>query len=144
MNRDQLNEPVLLAAIEVLGRANAQEFEVGYLDDTDDWRDARWWATVRWRGTRVTVENHRGPSEAADALARRILNGGTCTHCGKTIRLTTSRPKGSARKKLCAWRRVDHLWVRGCTHRIPEGRRLPAPPELRRGDVPRLLEDEPR
>jgi hypothetical protein len=138
MNRDQLNEPALLAAIDVIGRANAVEFEVGYLDDTEHWQDARWWASARWRGRKVLVEDHPGPAQAAEALARRILNGGTCTHCGKTIVLTATRPKGSRRKKLCAWRRDGARWVRGCAHRIPEGRRLPyaMPGQMERGELP--------
>lgn len=136
MNQDQLHEPQLLAAIEVVGRANASDFEVGYLEDADDPTVMRWWATARWRGTRVTVEGHRTPGLAAEALARRLLEGGTCTHCGRRIALTLHRPKGSARKKLCAWRRVDLTWVRGCASRIPQGQTVIAPP-ARQGDVPK-------
>ncbi|MDQ3432039.1 MAG: hypothetical protein M3467_07455, partial [Actinomycetota bacterium] len=55
---------------------------------------------------RVTVEDHRSPVEAAEALARRLLDGGVCAHCGRTVSLSTGPG--------CRWTRMGRTWVRGC------------------------------
>ena len=120
----ELPENALLAAIEVIGRSGATQFEVGYLDHTAQSADARWWASAHWNGTRVQVEDHTSPYAAADALARQLLNGGGCTHCGGTITLgPTSRKKRRA-GKLCAWTRQGRRWVRGCEVAVPESQRV--------------------
>lgn len=131
---DLFDEDRLIAAVDAVGRAGAREFEVGYLDDDVPMHLARWWASATWNGTKVHVENHKGPDAAGDALARKLLNGGRCTHCDGTIRLDTVTMRRGTR--VCRWTRTGARWNRGCD--VPEGERIiTLPPGYRHGDVPR-------
>lgn len=98
--------PKLIAAVDAIGRTGAREFEVGYLDETPD--AARWWASALYQGTKVHEQDHSSPADAADALARRLLDGGLCTHCGRTV-TTQSLANGQ-----CRWVRIGKVWTRGC------------------------------
>lgn len=129
------DEDALVAAVDVIGRANAKDFEVGYLDDDVPADQARWWAAARWQGVRVHVENHRGPSEAAEALAKKLLHGGACVHCGGRIHLGGAPRALRRHGRVCAWKRQGRRWERGCADRVPEGqRRIPTP--AKRGVLP--------
>lgn len=116
-----LDEDALLAAVELVGRSGATDFEVGYLDDNVPADEARWWAKAQYRGARLQVENHRGPAEAAEALARRVLQGGQCTHCGGRIHLGGAPRALRRHGRVCAWKREGRRWERGCRDRIPDG-----------------------
>lgn len=104
------DEDALIAAVDLVGRSGGKKFEVGYLDEDVPSDRARWYASAQYRGARLIAENHRDPVQAAEALARRILDGGMCTHCKKTVFL--SGPQG---RKRCRWTRNGKKWVRGCT-----------------------------
>jgi hypothetical protein len=118
------------AALELVGRTGAQSLEVGYLNDTPLAEDADWYAHAQYRGARITVEHHRGPAQALEALAGRLLTGAQCAHCGSLVALSdrgaafypsstlvdgslwdeqTVRQVGQ-----CRWRRVGARWVEGC------------------------------
>lgn len=103
-------EKLLVASVDIIGRTGAKNFEVGYLDD--DQPDS-WYAQAGYHGSKIISANHSGPVEAADALARKLVNGGKCTHCGKTVRL----PNGTAfNKKYCYYFLVGGVkWTRGCS-----------------------------
>lgn len=100
----------LLAGVELFHRMGANSFEVGHVDDTPLAEDARWYATATWRGTKVTEEEHRHPTEAVDALARRLLEGGQCVRCGAVV---TTKYEG-APPGACRWFRDGPHWTRGC------------------------------
>lgn len=106
MDQDALN-----AALDLVGRTGAREVEIGYLHDDVPVEEAGWYAHAKYRGARITVENHRGPVEATEALARRLLTGGTCTHCQRTITLGGST---TFSQKKCRWTRLAAKWERGC------------------------------
>ncbi len=115
MNNDRLD-----AALDAIGRSGAQHLEVGYLnEDAPTSEQADWYATAQWRGTKITAEHHTGPAEAAEALVRKVLDGGTCVHCANTISLTAGH------RGLCRWTRQGNRWTRGCTDTHPEGQRQP-------------------
>lgn len=105
-----LDQDAFGAAVDLVARTGAKGFEVGYLDDDVPADEARWYAYAQYAGARVTAENHCGPVEAAEALARRLLNGGRCTHCNGIIALSGRHKKG----RRCRYRRVGAKWVRGC------------------------------
>lgn len=134
----ELDTDAAVAAVGVIGRMGALDVEVGYLDDTERSQDARWWASARWNGTKVQVAKHQRPDQALEALARQLMEGGTCTHCGQRIHLGGA-PAGLRRRhpRLCAWKRQGREWVRGCIDRVPEGQRV-VPTTGKRGDLPRL------
>lgn len=119
-----IDEDALIAAVDLVARCNASEFEVGYLDDDVPTDQARWWAKAQWRGVRVTVEDHASPVEAAEALARRLLDGGKCAHCARPIVLARRPGRG----RVCHWVRKGQKWIRGCRATIPTGQRRIAQP----------------
>lgn len=123
------DEDAVVAAVDLVGRAGATEFEVGYLHDDVPAEEAGWYAHAKYRGTRITEENHRGPTEAAEALARRILTGGRC-RCGKLVALSDSgatafptatmadgstwTAEDAAKAGQCRWTRIGKRWEPGC------------------------------
>lgn len=113
-----VDEDAFFAALDLIGRAGARQTEFGYLNEEVPVEEADWWAKAQYRGARVMVEHHRGPVEAVEALARRLLSGGMCTHCQRGIALSGESPD------FCRWTRVGRKWERGCrethTERMPE------------------------
>lgn len=115
-----VDNDMLTAAVDAVHRCGGREFEVGYLDDDVPAHKARWWAKARLHnrpelgqaaGHTIMVEDQPGPDFAAEALARRLLDGGSCTHCGKPVRLGAPR---SERHRVCRYVRVGARWKRGC------------------------------
>lgn len=102
-----LEADAVVALADLAGRSGGTSLEVGWLDDDPP---HLWYATVTYKGAKVIVEDHDDPFDACDALASKILKGGTCTHCGQTIALHQSR-----RVQRCVWVRVDDRWDRTCT-----------------------------
>lgn len=100
----------LAAAVEVIGRAAANDLELGWTSD-DGPHPGEWYATARWRGAKVIVEDHHGPDDAAEALAFRILEGGQCVHCGRLIAVPGYT---YAQHAPCRWTRQGAHWIRGC------------------------------
>lgn len=127
-----VDEDRLLAAVDLIGRTGATEYEGGYLHDDVPSEQAGWWATARYKGTKVTEENHPGPVEATEALAMRLMSGGKCQHCQGAVTLSrdgvmvypgaTSPIDGSVvwteesarAARTCLWERRGRRWVRGC------------------------------
>ncbi len=109
-----VDEDALLAAVDLVGRSGGTDFEVGYLHDNVPVEKAAWYAHAQYRGARITAENHPGPVEAAEALARQVLKGAQCTHCKRTVSLG-----GTGTKVICRWRREGRKWIRGCERTHP-------------------------
>ncbi len=108
MTRDASLDPIVAVA-DLCGRSGATNFETGYLDDDPP---HRWYASAQYKGARVFAEDPDDPTIAADGLAIQILDGGMCTHCGKTVHISPTTPMRT--RKGCMWARVDDRWVRGC------------------------------
>ena len=107
-DRPYLEEDSVIACADLVKRTGAEHFQIGYLHDDVPVAEAGWYAEARYRGGRIIAQDHAGPSEAADALARRILIGGTCQGCHRVITLI------SAKRGQCRWRRMADRWVNGC------------------------------
>lgn len=130
-----LDEDAVIAAADLVGRAGARELEVGYLHEGVPVAEAGWYAHAQYRGARIIVEEQPGPVEAVDALARRLLDGAQCQHCGGLVALSDAgamaypgsiRPDGTRWTEeeiraagQCRWRRMGPKWVRGCEERQP-------------------------
>lgn len=120
MSEPLIDEDALIAAVDLVGRSGARQFEAGYLDDDVPSAEARWWASARYKGTRIQVDEHAGPVEAAEALARRILHGGTCQHCGGYTVVDGGEPGvgvffgGVKSRRICRWVRTGPRWDRTC------------------------------
>lgn len=103
-------EDRIVAATLLVGHTGAKAFEFGFANDSAARvQDADWYASAQYRGARVIVEHFTHPADAAEALARRLVEGGTCTHCGRT---TTMSERSSRRR--CVYRRQGRRWNRGC------------------------------
>jgi hypothetical protein len=125
-----LDQDALDAAVDLIGRTGAKGFEIGYLHDDVPAAKADWYAQAQYQGARIISENHPGPVEAAEGLARKVLTGAKCTHCHGLIALSDTGatfypgnhlPDGSVftekearSRKQCRYRRVGPKWVRSC------------------------------
>lgn len=125
----ELQKDKVMAAADLVGRAGATAFEIGYIPDLETSADA-WYAHAQYRGARIMVEDHPSPGDAAEALARRLLTGARCS-CGKLVALQAGgavafeRPTmadGSAfplaeavRVGQCRWTRRGTRWERACS-----------------------------
>jgi hypothetical protein len=99
-------EEALLAGVDLVGRTGATGFTVGHVNEPHEKPD--WYAAAEYRGARIIVEHHPGPVSATEALARRLLRDGECTHCHRVIKL------GGSGGKACRWWRDGRTWRRGC------------------------------
>ena len=129
----------MLAAVELVQRSGATEFEVGYLDENP--ANPRWWAKAQYRGARLQVDEHRTPSAAADALAARILEGGTCTTCQLTVTTPAEIERKAAAglapgREMCQWARFGRHWIAGCVDPAAEAARLESPTARRQPGQP--------
>lgn len=118
----------LIAAYDVVGRCGLWDFEVGFDDEKDE--GARWYSGARFGDGRAVVVTERANAhEAAEALARKLVNGGRCTHCGRVATLWTQGPEDDAgvgqlnRSWICYWTREGRAWVRGCVDTHEENAR---------------------
>lgn len=126
------DEDALMAAADLVARTGAKHFAVGYLNDEPP---HRWYAHAQYRGTRIICEDQPDPVAAADGLARQLLTGAQCQHCGRLVTLDPAgayahdstlldgRPwtaQQQAAAGVCFWRRKGRSWVRGCEGRRPE------------------------
>ncbi len=128
-------DDVVIACADLVGRAGARGFEIGYLHDDVPVELAGWYAHAQYRGARIQVADQPGPAQAADALARRILTGAKC-RCGRLASLSpdgaiaysdTAMADGTrwtvqeARAAgQCLWRRRGQRWEPSCPP--PSGR----------------------
>lgn len=125
-----LDEDALIAAADLVGRTGAKGFEIGYLHEDVPAEQAAWYAHAQYRGARITESDHKGPIEAAEALARRLLGGGKCTKCGGLVALSDSgamiypsatltdgtkwTAEDAKAASQCRWTRIGRKWVAGC------------------------------
>lgn len=101
-----VNDDIVVACADLVGRAGASGFEIGYLHDDVPVEEAGWYAFATYQGARVMVDDHRSPTAAALALAERLLRGAAC-RCRKPVTLSDSQPG-------CRWRLAGARWEPGC------------------------------
>lgn len=106
-------EDVVVACFDLAGRAGAAECSLEWTcphtpGEPDDHTCERvtWEATARYQGARITKHGYATPSEAAFALAERLLRGATC-RCTKPVALADGKPG-------CRWRLVGQKWEPSC------------------------------
>lgn len=122
------DENTVIACADLLGRAGARGFEIGYIHDDVPTAEAGWYAHAQMKGARITCEAD-GPVQAAEGLARKILTGGKC-RCGKLVSLdddaafafhntvmadgTRWTAAEAAAAGQCRWRLIGARWEAGC------------------------------
>lgn len=102
-----INSDVVIACADLVGRAGARDFEIGYVHDDVPVEEAGWYAHASYQGARLQAQDHRSPSAAALALAERILSGGTC-RCGRPVALADGQTGA------CRWQLLGKRWEPGC------------------------------
>jgi hypothetical protein len=124
------DKDALLAAADVVRRSGALSFKVGVCDTENEfgWKKG-WWAAAFYSGARlIGVDGWPGPTQAAEALARRLIDGARCK-CGRVATLEGSSPLfpkkrltdeaiWSVEEQLkagqCVWTRQGGDWRSGC------------------------------
>lgn len=101
----ELNGDIVIACADLVGRAGAVEFEMGYVND--DPANPGWWAQALYRGAKIIKDGHGTPEAAALALATRLLSGATC-RCTKPVTLSDDV------RGACRWQLVGKRWEPGC------------------------------
>lgn len=125
----EIDEDAVIACADLVGRAGATGFEIGYLHEGVPIEEAGWYAHAQYRGARITAEDHPSPEAAAEALAWRLLTGAKC-RCGKLVALSdagaiaydnahlidgsTWTPEQAAEAGQCRWTRNGRTWTPGC------------------------------
>lgn len=108
-------QEAVLALVDLIGRTGATGTEIGWLpkpgkDDVPDDQllpgDVTWHASAIYRGAKVHAEGETAPA-VADALARKLLDGGQCAHCKRRVVLF-----GGRTPRTCVWRRSGPRWDR--------------------------------
>ncbi|HZX37997.1 MAG TPA: hypothetical protein VFF37_06625 [Streptomyces sp.] len=143
----EYDEDAVMAAVELAGRSGATDFTFGYVHDDVPIEEAGWYAHAQFRGARITAEDHRGPVEACEALARRLLTGAKCAHCQGLISLSSRgafawksatlidgtpwTAEQAAAARQCRWTRIGPHWKRGCEQATAPPRK-PKPKKRRR------------
>lgn len=123
----------VIACADLVGRAGARSFEIGFLDDEPP---HRWYAHAMYRGARIQVENHNDPAGAAMALAEKLLTGAQC-RCGRLVALKDGGAVAFQKTRLadgthwtatqaakagqCRWRLAGDRWEPSCP--VPAKRR---------------------
>lgn len=76
-----LEDPRVVAAVAMLGRTGAGEFQIRYCDEEQPvvWIAAAHWPTHRkWEAAGATT-----PAAAVFRLCEQVIDGGKCQHCGR-------------------------------------------------------------
>lgn len=127
-----IDDDVLAAAADLVGRTGAKNFEIGYLHDDVPASEAGWYATATFKGAKVIAEGV-GPTEVAAALAERLLTGARC-RCGRLVALSdfgavaydadmADGSKWTKKQALlagqCRWKRQGARWEMACQTDVP-------------------------
>lgn len=129
-----LDVDAVVATADLVGRAGATNFEIGYLNEPGEPsyadRGAEWWCKAQYEGRRLTVEGFARPDDAATALAVKLLRGAKC-RCGRLVRLagmdgayaysdvemadgTRWTAEEAAAAGQCEWSRYGQRWEPSC------------------------------
>lgn len=125
-----LDEDSVIACVDLVGRTGATGFEFGYLHDDVPSDQAGWWAHAQYKGARISVADHKDPVGAIEALAKRLLKGAKCAHCGGLVALSDRGAfafqdshlvdgsewtvEQAAAAGQCRWTRMGRRWEMGC------------------------------
>lgn len=120
------DEVYLIAALELIGRTGALSVTIGYDEDApeDTPADAMiWYAECVYGTDKIGRYGKTSPITAAVTLARRLINGGVCTHCGRICSVATDVGPSSWRTtSFCTWRydSEKRSYLRGCRDMVVE------------------------
>lgn len=119
------------ALIDQIGQTGADNLEVGWLDDHAPYR---YYAKVNYQGQRIISDNHPAADFALMGVARKILHGGLCTGCKRTITFPHLKPGHCSRVLVQAHEGDVMVYKRLCTMTLLAGAVDQDHPPTRRGD----------
>jgi hypothetical protein len=102
----------ILASADVARRCGATSYELGFIETQPAPFVPNWYGTATFAIGQVSVSPLQYPWEAADRLARAILEGGHCLVCERRITTHTPTLEGAGTDpRYCRWTRVLDRWV---------------------------------
>jgi hypothetical protein len=106
-------EQRLNAGIALIGRTGAQVFQLRYSDD----EEPTIWMAVSQHGDHYETAAAMDPVRAVLRLAEALIDGGTCTHCGRPAGLEPDHSEDMPLDNLFCWYQYDpelKTYRRGC------------------------------
>lgn len=106
-------DPRMQAAIKMIGRTGAQEFQLRYSDDE---KPIVWMAVARW-GKQHEVGASLNPVVACIRLLETVIDGGECAHCHRPSGISDDFSTTMPLDDLVCWYVFDPEMVtfrRGC------------------------------
>jgi hypothetical protein len=108
-----IDDPRFLEAVKLLERTGAQTFRIGLVDEEEPpWV---WYAVAEWaKGADAAAALN--PLDATFRLCAQVIDGGECTHCGKTSSFIEDHEPGLLDAVTCAyaWDPELKTFRRGC------------------------------
>jgi hypothetical protein len=108
------NDPRLPAAVALLGRTGAEEFNLRF--SPEDEPPITWTALARWGDGRWECAASMDPLQAVFRLCDQVIDGGQCTHCKKGTGFTAELDSMPLTQFVC-WYQWDpelKTFRRGC------------------------------
>lgn len=106
-------DPRFVAAVDLIGRTGASEFQIRYSDDESP---TVWFAVAKY-GLKAECDAALDPGMAVMRLAERLIDGGQCTHCHKPTGLDPDSIDCMPLNELICWYQFDpelEKFRRGC------------------------------
>jgi hypothetical protein len=105
-------EARMIAAVELIGRTGAGEFQLRYSDDE---KPVVWMAVAKY-GDHYEAAASVDPMQAVFRLCETLVDGGTCAHCGRPTGIADSLGRMPLDELVC-WYQYDpelETFRRGC------------------------------
>ena len=111
--KKSINDPRFPAAVELLGRTGADEFQIRF--SPEDEKPITWTALARWKKTWECAAS-MDPLEALFRLCDQVIDGGQCTHCRKPAGFEQSIEQMPLSQFVCwyQWDPEKKTFRRGC------------------------------
>lgn len=119
MTAPAFDDARLIAAVEMVRRTGASNFSIRY---TDDEEPVVWIAVADYGEGRCEVDASLDPLRAVLRLCERLVDGGTCTHCGRPAGLDPDALETMPMNELVCWYQYDperQTFRRGCEGDTP-------------------------
>jgi hypothetical protein len=108
------NEPLFLAAVDLVHRTGARTFSIRYSDDN---LPIVWMAVAEYEENRWDAGAGTNPTRAVMRLLDQLIDGGTCKHCNRPAGVTEEWIGGMPLADAICWYRFDpetKKFRRGC------------------------------
>jgi hypothetical protein len=110
----ELEDPRLVAAVQMIQRTGARSFQIRYSDDE---QPVVWMAVAEYGDGAWDAAAAREPLRAVLRLCETLIDGGTCKHCGRPTGFTEEYAGDMPLDGVVCWYRYDPelaMFRRGC------------------------------